>query len=215
MSDPRENPEAVAFGAELLPYQVRLDLNTDPTFVKKYGKKVKEVGGSYDAARGQISHRFVYLPIAAESLINDVWREFGSWDHTSKKTGEKMGTMVATIPGGYNNLPAWVTVHNVSLVDPDPAYALRCKLALALLSARKQGLATDLAVTQAEKDAHEAKLQADKQKLLGERSAEATAALCALGELLSTSEGRSKLYNATLELTLGGALTRLVTEASK
>jgi len=210
MSDARENQEAVKFGEQLMPYGVRLDLRNDPEFVKKFGKKVKAAGGSYSECRGHQSTRFVTLPCEQEALINEIWAAFGGWERTNKKSGEKMGTMVVTLPGGYSSLPAWVTVHDVAMTDPDPAYALRCKLALALMHARERGLCTEnQPFTVAEKAAHDAVLAEKKAVVEQARREEAQSAVNALWALCQTEELRAKLVEAVLNQTLGGALTRL------
>lgn len=216
MSDARENQEAVKFGEQLLPYGVRLDLRNDPEFVKKYGKKVRQAGGSYSECRGHQSTRFVTLPCAEEKLINAIWAEFGGWEQTNKKSGEKMGTMVVSLDGGFHGLPAWVTVHQVAMTDPDPAYALRCKLALALMHARERGLNdSDKPVTLAEKAARDQELADKKTAVETARREEATSAVNALWALCQTPELREKLVQAALDETLGGALMRLAKKVSE
>lgn len=216
MTDARENQAAVAFGEQLLPYGVRLDLNNDPAFVKKFGKRVKAAGGSYSECRGHQETRFVNLPCSEEALINAIWAEFGRWESTSKKSGKKKGVMVATLPTGYSGLPAWVTVHQVEMSDPDPAYALRCNLAQALLHARERGLSDSVSapLTVAEKEAHDAELAAKKAAVEKARREEAESAVGALWALCATPELRAKLVQVALDQSAGGTLMRLAKEAA-
>lgn len=47
---------------------VRIDLQADPTFPAVWGRRVKEVGGNYNACRGSSVVRFVSLPVTQEGL---------------------------------------------------------------------------------------------------------------------------------------------------
>jgi hypothetical protein len=215
MSDARENETAVAFGEQLLPYSIRMDLRNDPEFVKKYGKKVKAVGGSYSECRGHQSTRFVVLPSSEDVLINTIWAEFGGADRINKKSGEKMGTMVAQSVALSNHLPAWVTVQEISVKDPDPAYALRCNLAQALLHARARAIhGADVPLTLAEKEAHDQALAEKKAAVEKARREEAQSAVNALWALCATPELRAKLVQVALDESLGGALMRLAKNAA-
>lgn len=209
------NQKAVEFGAQLLPYTVRMDCNNDPALVKKFGKKIKAAGGHYSECRGHQDTRFVYLPCEQEALINTIWAEFGRWDRTNKKSGEKMGTMVAQSGALSNNLPAWVTVQGVSLVDPDPAYAFRCNLAQALLHAREREIhGSDTPVTVAEQEAKDTELAEKKAAVEKARREEAESAVNALWALCATPELRAKLVQVALDQSAGGALMRLAKTAA-
>lgn len=70
---------------------IELHLNSSPEFTKKYGKKVKELKGTYNKCRGYSSERFVTIPVNEESkpVIQKIFNEFGK-----KKT--------TVIPRGIN-----------------------------------------------------------------------------------------------------------------
>jgi hypothetical protein len=59
------------------PEHIELRLSGDPDFPKKFGKRVKAVGGSYTEARGGFTDRFVTLPAAALDLADEISATFG------------------------------------------------------------------------------------------------------------------------------------------
>jgi hypothetical protein len=91
------------------PRTVRVDLTRNSDFVKKFGKKVKSLGGHYSECRGHGSARYVTLPIAKISderlaevtaLIGQLVKEFGP---------SSLTTFVFETSGGAG-IPAWVEV---------------------------------------------------------------------------------------------------------
>ena len=58
------------------PTEIRLNLDTAPSLPKKYGKKIKAVGGRYDSARGNAGSRQVCLPLKARELADKLATEY-------------------------------------------------------------------------------------------------------------------------------------------
>lgn len=101
------------------PGSVELHLNPDPSLPRRFGKRIKKMGGSYRAARGHADTRFVSIPWTAEGrdLANTLVEQFGR-DFGSKKT-------VCIMRGGEikHTFPAWVVVQNVPTKCADPMAA--------------------------------------------------------------------------------------------
>jgi hypothetical protein len=103
------------------PKSIELHLNGSPDFTRKYGHKVKSLGGRYSACRGYSIKRFVDVPWTTEgqSLANELIAEFGN----SKRTTVVLRG-VSTFRGKH--VHAHVVVHYVSSADANP-----CETALA------------------------------------------------------------------------------------
>jgi len=86
------------------PKSIRVDLNSSPRFTKRYGQRVKDLGGTYSYCRGHHSTRYVQVPLEkaseAANLIREMIRDFGP----------KVTTVVFYAPG----LEAHITVQHVT-----------------------------------------------------------------------------------------------------
>jgi hypothetical protein len=83
---------------------IELHLGSSPDLPKRYGRKIKAMGGSYRAARGHDTTRFVHIPATDEGLaLCDVLRDqFGSYF----RTGQRVATVIFRGPE-TRNLQAW------------------------------------------------------------------------------------------------------------
>lgn len=82
---------------------IELHLNSDPAFVARFGKKVKQAGGKYSHVRGSSEKRYVTMPIDKLSLIDEMAASFPSY---KKTTGIVRG-------GDASKLPSNVVVHYI------------------------------------------------------------------------------------------------------
>jgi hypothetical protein len=57
--------------------KLELHLTSDPEFTGKFGRRVKEAGGTHSGARGYRTTRYVTIPAAQTVLINELARKFG------------------------------------------------------------------------------------------------------------------------------------------
>lgn len=106
---PKTRDAVALLVGDLAPYDIEMHVSVNPDLPKKYGKAIKEAGGSYSAARGNgCLCRFVTLPRAARKLINAIAREFAFWEGASSGHAFVMIARPA-----HNNLPAPVAVVNV------------------------------------------------------------------------------------------------------
>lgn len=106
---PKTRDAVALLVGDLAPYDVEMHVSVNPDLPKKYGKAIKEAGGSYSAARGNgCLNRYVTLPRTARKLINAIAREFAFWDGAPANAAM---TMIAR--PAHGNLPAPVAVINV------------------------------------------------------------------------------------------------------
>jgi hypothetical protein len=93
---------------------VELHLSPSTEFTRKYGKKVKAVGGNYSQVRGNSFQRFVTVPASEKELIDNLVTEF------PKRNSNERGTVMilrdlddaakeALKCGG--SVQAWATVY--------------------------------------------------------------------------------------------------------
>ena len=78
---------------------VCLHITTDPTFTRKYGKKVKEAGGYYSSVIGLTSTRYVFIPFDPRNfeLIDKIVEKFEAFTLIIKGNFNGEG-----IPGVYH-----------------------------------------------------------------------------------------------------------------
>ena len=83
-------------------------------WTRKFGKKVKEAGGTYSACRGTSDTRYVVLPVAAWELINEIVRFEVSYRIELGTKSEVKVPMIARgldVPGYNGQYPSWMSVH--------------------------------------------------------------------------------------------------------
>jgi hypothetical protein len=109
-----------------------LHLSSRPGFPKQHGKRVKRLGGHYNACRGDSETRYVTVPRTAEgdALANGLLQSYA-------KGGEGASPCVLK-PAGYVGCPSWVIVHHGSSVEQ-----LERKLARATRQAVARGILTE------------------------------------------------------------------------
>jgi len=84
---------------------VRLDLNTSPELVRRYGKQIKAMRGRYSEARGHTSHRHINLPLTPEGIAlgDKLLAEFASAGKTTvvlddvEGVGDSRGNPLPTV----------------------------------------------------------------------------------------------------------------------
>ena len=81
---------------------VEIHANSLPTFVPKFGKRVKAAGGTYSECRGDSRHRFVRLPWGARDLIDEIARTHNDGPKTTLIVREFASSDVAD--GRLNSL---------------------------------------------------------------------------------------------------------------
>lgn len=105
---PKTRDAVALLVGDLAPYHIEMHVSVNPDLPKKYGKAIKEAGGSYSAARGNgCLCRIVTLPRAARKLINAIAREFAFWEASSGHT------FVMIARPEHVHLPAPIAVINV------------------------------------------------------------------------------------------------------
>lgn len=57
-------------------FAVRVDIGADPKFTRKFGQRVKAVGGRYSDVRGHCERRYVHLPACALPLADEIARTY-------------------------------------------------------------------------------------------------------------------------------------------
>lgn len=189
---------AAMIAADLVPCSVRLDLKEDPEFVKKYGKKVKAAGGTYSTARVRGNGRYVTLPTTERELAAKIWKDFGGYARLNSKSYEKRLGCIVIHPAmlGYHGLPAWTTVHHISLDSEDPIGAVILQFAVSILSARGRGISEAFRpFTNAEVAADEVKKVATEEARLAARRAAAREVVSQLKKLAADPEALMTLEN--------------------
>jgi hypothetical protein len=122
------------------PGEFELHLNNDPALPKKYGRKVRGIGGSYTSARGYEDTRIVRLPNTSEgrAMANVLAKAFFRPSTGSSKTGT---IIMREVPGltSYAT-PSWVTVRYFLREVDDPVAVCLASYENAFRQAAERGL---------------------------------------------------------------------------
>ena len=147
------------------PIDVELHLSACSTLPKRFGKKIKAAGGRYSECRGDVSRRYVTLPIEGnEALIDTLCAEYFAPSHLSKTPG-----MTVVFRGGSEpRLPAWFNV--VSLTKDFAASACE-SLSVLIRDKERQALQRGILheVTQEQIDARQEEIKAEHRAMDIER----------------------------------------------
>lgn len=100
------------------PTSFELHINSDPDFTKKFGKKVKAIGGHYRACRGYQTTRFVHIPNTEEGreLAQAILDEF-AFDSVKPDKFHLRKTSTVISRGLPLLLPSWAIVHYTKSID--------------------------------------------------------------------------------------------------
>lgn len=104
MRDTHTNGQGVS-ALDFVPTHVEMQLSASSEFTRRgFGRKVVRANGRFSPARGDVSYRFVHLPVCEHKLIDQLVREFpgGPWN-----------TVVVFRGGNTGRLPAWAVVQYV------------------------------------------------------------------------------------------------------
>jgi len=143
----RERQERIARGEEMPApnftwIQLHLSVYGDEngkTLPKRYGKRIKALGGEYTECRGHQTTRYVDLPWTedGQALANKLVAEYGSGGEKGTPIVIK-GVDMSGIEESY--LQAWIVVHNVAKRGDDPMGELLARYQKAFSSALERGV---------------------------------------------------------------------------
>jgi hypothetical protein len=111
-------------GAPLVnrPAELELHLGSDPELVRKFGHKIKKIGGRYDKCLGHKVTRYVHVPLTTGEpddpgleLANELIKLYGVPLRRNK------GKVVVIVRGHCANLEAWIEVQYVDKKSVTPA----------------------------------------------------------------------------------------------
>lgn len=122
--------------AELAQFDaVELHIYPRLSFPQKFGKRVKQAGGTYSYARGLTDTRYVNLPVTSADLIDAIVDD--AFKHGSKQVCLIARDVHDLTPDGQHrvNFPAWVHVHYVRPGTASATEFLKTSVAVAVQQA--------------------------------------------------------------------------------
>lgn len=156
------------------PNLVSLDISPDPVFTRKFGKRLKNIGGNYHGVRGQCRDRLVRIPLTdeGEKLMLRVLAEDGlelvplfSDKQTSARINIQ-GTGYVGESNEYSGFKKSLQFIRLDHEEPNPVRAVALRLAQGF--AREEGVAFVQSYIDADEERRQRQRRADHRQAIDE-----------------------------------------------
>jgi hypothetical protein len=179
------------------PTEIRLDLSPDPTFTRRFGKRVKALGGSYDHVRGYANRRHVHMPFETSEqrdLVDAMLQTYPMGGWRKKGTTVVFGCAQRTYP------QSWMKVFEVPLNSTEPLKDAARSFCKTYDNAIQRKIIDPVGLRRREKEAECQKLQAQRQLDDFRARCEAATTLVEFSALASEIESESFCWDQRAEI---------------